>query len=145
MPRLKRLLRFGRPPFVNFHGQVNILWVASCALARLDGRFDALQRPRRMLPRAALVRPAKRRTERELKPPALDHPSLLRRPTTVALKQGSRISHISCFMHDPRYALPWSSRFVLFSMESLKGSHRFSVACPESRLGPSVFGEVLRF
>jgi hypothetical protein len=74
-------------PFVNFHGRVDVLWVASCALARLDGRFDALQRPRRTFPRVALVRPAKRHTKRESKPPALDHPSSLRRPTTVALNK----------------------------------------------------------
>jgi hypothetical protein len=28
-------------------------------------------------------------------------------------------------------------------MEGLKGGHRFSAACPESRLGPSVCGEAL--
>jgi hypothetical protein len=85
MPRLKRHFTSIVLPFVNFHGRVNVLWVTSSALARPDRRFDALQRPRRMFPRVALVHPAKRHTRRESKPPALDHPSSLQRPTTVAL------------------------------------------------------------
>jgi hypothetical protein len=50
MPRLKLLLRFGRPPLCEFPemGESTYLWVASHALARLDRCFDALQRPRRM-------------------------------------------------------------------------------------------------
>jgi hypothetical protein len=85
MPRLNRRFASVVFPFVNFHGRVNVLWVASRALARLDGRFDALQRPQRTFPRVAPVHPAKRHTRRESKPPALDHPSSLQRPTTVAL------------------------------------------------------------
>jgi hypothetical protein len=48
MPRLKRLLCFGRPPLREFPkmGESTYSWVASHTLARLDGRFDALQQPR---------------------------------------------------------------------------------------------------
>jgi hypothetical protein len=36
-------------------------------------------------------------------------------------KQCSRILHISCFTHNLRYALPWSSRFAPFQYRRFKG------------------------
>jgi hypothetical protein len=67
-------------------GELMFSWVASHALARLDALTPFSDPDAHTLPMLS-VRPAKRYTERESKPPALDHPSLLRRATSVALNK----------------------------------------------------------
>jgi hypothetical protein len=108
------------------------LWVASHALARLDGRFDALQRPDACSRgfRASCEAPYRERIEAS----GVGSSLFASEGDFSRFKQGSRISHIYCFTHNLHYALPWSLRFALYSMEGLKGGHRFSAAYPESRL-----------
>jgi hypothetical protein len=86
MPRLKRRFASVVLPSVKFHGRVNV-FVGRFTRPSQAGRFDALQRPRRTHIPMLSVRPVKRYTERESKPLALDHPSLLRRATSVAFNK----------------------------------------------------------
>jgi hypothetical protein len=74
----------------------------------------------------------------------VDHSSSLRSATSVALTKVAyfRISFV--FAHNYVCA-SMKFAFALFKMEGFKGGHRFSAACPESRLSPSVRGETLLF
>jgi hypothetical protein len=86
MPRLKRRFASVVLPLVNIHGQVDIFVGRFNALARMNALVPFSDPDARTFPMRS-VRPAKRYTERESKPPALDHPSSLRRATSVALNK----------------------------------------------------------
>jgi hypothetical protein len=75
---------------------------------------------------------------------SIDHPSSLRSATSVALTKVAffRISFV--FAHNYVCA-SMKFAFALFKIEGFKGGHRFSAACLESCLGPSVRGETFLF
>jgi hypothetical protein len=112
MPRLKRCFALVVLPSVKLHGRVDVSWVASHALARPDA-LTPFSDPDAQITnwfRAFCEALFRERIE------AFGVGSSL-----FALKgdlrrfnQGSCISHISCFMHNLRYALQRSLRFALF-------------------------------
>jgi hypothetical protein len=122
-------------------GESTYLWVASHALARLDALFSFSD------PDAQTTRCFRSSCEalyrERIEASGVGSSLFASEGDFSRFKQGSRILHISCFTHNLHYALPWSLHFALYSMEGLKGSRRFSATFLESRLGPSVCGEVL--
>jgi hypothetical protein len=68
---------------------------------------------------------------------SVDHPSSLQSATSVALTKVAFFRLSFVFAHNHACA-SMKFAFALFKMEGLQGRHRFSAACPESRLGPSV-------
>jgi hypothetical protein len=68
---------------------------------------------------------------------SVDHPSSLRSATFVALTKVTPFRIFFVFAHNYVCA-SMKLLFALFKMKGLQGGHRFSAACPESRLGPSV-------
>jgi hypothetical protein len=74
------------------------------------------------------VRSAKRFSERESKPSVLDHPSLLRRATYVALIKVAAF-RISLVLRITEFA------FRALQMEGLKGGHRFQRSALSLALG----------
>jgi hypothetical protein len=68
---------------------------------------------------------------------SVDHPSSLQSATSVALTKVAHFRISFVFAHNYVCA-SMKFAFVLFKMEGFQGGHRFTAACPESRLGPSV-------
>jgi hypothetical protein len=139
MPRLKRCFALVALPSVKLHGRVNVSWVVSHALARLDALTFSDPDAQTTYWFCAFCETLFRERIGAF---GIGSSLFASKGDLSRFNQSSCISHISCFTHNLRYALPWSLRS---SDGRFKGWPPLSAACPESRLGPSVCGKVLLF
>jgi hypothetical protein len=131
-------LRFGHRPLSK--GESMFSWVASHALARQDALTPFSDPDAHTLPMLSVRLQSVIQREYQ----SLRHGSSLfaLEGNFSRFNQGSIFSHISCFTHNLVMRVH-EVGISCSSVEGLKGGHRFSAACPESCLGPSVCGEAL--